>query len=130
MHNSKAFINNSLVKPETHLPLLQSGGNKASATVFMASLRGMLVYRLTMSKEHMEILLGITIFFRSLDIEKESFAEYSLMHNGLIMGTRSFASEYVAVLIADKTGLQGVSALWIFGNAYRRPGVEPVGVSC
>ena len=45
------------------LPLLQSGGNKASATVFIASLRGMLVYRLTMSKEHMEILLGITTFF-------------------------------------------------------------------
>ena len=129
MHKSKAFTNNSLVKPETRLPLLQSGGNKASATVLMASLRGMLVYRLTMSKEHMDILLGITTFFRSFEMENESFAAYSLMQSRLIMGTRCFASAYVAVLIADKTGLQGVSALWIFSNPYRCPGVEPVGVS-
>ena len=90
VHNFKAFTNKSLVKPETRVSLLPSGGNRASATVSMASLRGMLVYRLTITKEHMEILLGITIFFRSLDIEKESFAAYSLMHSGLTIGTRCF----------------------------------------
>ena len=93
VHNFKALINNSLVKPETRVSLFAIGGNKASATVLMASLRGMLVYRLTMSKEHMEILLGITTFFRSFEMEKESFAAYSLLQSGLMMGTRCFASE-------------------------------------
>ena len=63
VHSSSAFTNKSLVKPETRCSLLVLDGNKVSATVLMASLRGMFVYRLTISKEHMVMLFGMTVFF-------------------------------------------------------------------
>ena len=57
------------------------------------------------------MLFGITILFKVLATLKESLAVYSLIHKGLIMGTKSLARAYVAVLMADKTGLHGVPAL-------------------
>ena len=62
------------------------------------------------------MLFGMTVLFNNLATLNESFAVYLLIHKGLIIGTKSLARAYVAVLIADSTGLQGVLALWTFGR--------------
>ena len=64
----------------------------------------------------MVMLFGITVLFNNFATLNESFAVYLLLHKGLMIGTNSLAREYVAVLMADKTGLQGVCSLWTFGR--------------
>ena len=64
-----------------------------------------------MSNEHIVMLFGITILFKVLATLKESLAVNSLSHKGLIIGTKCLARAYVAVLMADKTGLHSVPAL-------------------
>ena len=44
-----------------------------------------------MSKEHMVMLLGMTVLLNNLATLNESLAVYLLIHNGLIIGTNDLA---------------------------------------